>query len=103
MVVVSHLFFLFSDKFREGMTRCESYPLCSRTIYFPTAHILNLNALSVFWNKSYLTLRKPALQERQKFFYTVVHFFTFMENVTKNNLIITQFQRYPRCSSFFVF
>ena len=37
MVVVSHTFFLFSDKFREGMTRCESYPLCSGTIYFPTA------------------------------------------------------------------
>ena len=36
MVVVSHLF-SFSDKFREGMTRCESYPPCFRTIYFPTA------------------------------------------------------------------
>ena len=34
MVVVSHLF--FSDKFREGMTRCEPYPLCFGTIYFPT-------------------------------------------------------------------
>ena len=33
MVVVSRL---FSDKFREGMTRCVSYPLCSGTIYFPT-------------------------------------------------------------------
>ena len=65
--------------------------------------ILNLNTLSAFWNKSYLTLRKPALQERQKFFYTVVHFFTFVEHVTKNNLIIPQFQRYPRCSSFFYF
>ena len=24
------------DKFREGMTRCEPYPLCFGTIYFPT-------------------------------------------------------------------
>ncbi len=35
MVVVSH--FLF-DTFREGMTRCESYPPCFGTIYFPTVH-----------------------------------------------------------------
>ena len=39
MVVVSHLF-SFSDKFREGMTRCESYPPCFGTIYFPTAPFL---------------------------------------------------------------
>ena len=38
MVVVSHL---FSDKFREGITRFESYPLCSGTIYFPTATFYN--------------------------------------------------------------
>ena len=36
MVVVSHLFFFFQIKFREGMTRCESHPPCFGTIYFPT-------------------------------------------------------------------
>ena len=37
MVVVSHLFFFFQINFREGMTRCESYPPCFGTIYFPIA------------------------------------------------------------------
>ena len=41
------IFFLFSDKFREGMTRCELYPPCFGTIYFPTApffaHFQNKN------------------------------------------------------------
>ena len=27
------------------MTRCESYPLCSGTIYFPTAPILRLDTM----------------------------------------------------------
>ena len=39
MVVVSHLFFFFQINFREGMTRCESYPPCFGTIYFPTAPV----------------------------------------------------------------
>ena len=47
MVVVSHLFFFFSDKFREGMTRCESYPPCFGTIYFPTAPCFLFNRDSV--------------------------------------------------------
>ena len=42
MVVVSHLFFFFSDKFREGMTRYGSYPPCFGTIYFPTAPFFRL-------------------------------------------------------------
>ena len=39
MVVVSHLFFFFQINFREGMTRCESYPPCFGTIYFPIAPV----------------------------------------------------------------
>ena len=38
-------FFLFSDKFREGMTRCESYPPCFGTTYFPTAPISHFTIL----------------------------------------------------------
>ena len=37
MVVVSYLFFFFQINFGEGMTRCESYPPCFGTIYFPIA------------------------------------------------------------------
>lgn len=32
------------------MTRCESYPLCSGTIYFPTAPSFSLNKLSEYIN-----------------------------------------------------
>ena len=46
MVVVSRL---FSDKFREGMTRCESYPPCSGTIYFPTAPFRCVNIWFLYY------------------------------------------------------
>ena len=35
------------------MTRCESYPLCSGTIYFPTAPFYFYNLLSLFASMMY--------------------------------------------------
>ena len=67
MVVVSHLFFFFSDKFREGMTRCESYPPCFGTIYFPTVHFfrgnnyIKLSPKIISYSYIYFTGRKRKL------------------------------------------
>ena len=47
MVVVSHLFFFFQINFGEGMTRCESYPPCFGTIYFPTAPYVNISLVLI--------------------------------------------------------
>ena len=58
MVVVSHLFFFFQINFREGMTRCESYPPCFGTIYFPIApfSVLSFSIKQLFSIKNHITL-----------------------------------------------
>ena len=72
--------------------------------------ILNQHTILVFWNKSVLTFRKPALQKIKKFLYTFLNFLSFMKHISKNNLIIFllcfltgNFRLYlpPYCSSAF--
>ena len=42
------------------MTRCESYPLCSGTIYFPTAPYKDYKITAHFYNDSPLS-EQPSL------------------------------------------
>lgn len=62
MVVVSHLFFFFQINLREGMTRCESYPPCFGTIYFPIAP-----APLFFINYSFMKKLSPFLSQGKVF------------------------------------
>ena len=65
--------------------------------------ILNQHTILVFWNKSALIFRKPALQKIKKFLYTFLNFLPFMKHISKNNLIISHIQRNTRCCSGFIF
>ena len=47
MVVIGHLF-SFSDKFREGMTRCESYPSLFWNYLFPDSPYLSFHNIVIY-------------------------------------------------------
>lgn len=64
--------------------------------------IRSSNTFRLFWNESELTFGKSAYQKVEKFLYTFINFFAFVEHIAKNNLTVTHIQRDSRRSTCFV-